>query len=947
MSRPTRFLLLFPAALPLLLLSLPAYADCVPPGTPGDESIVCTGVDTNGAAALGGSDTVTVTPGAEVSNAGAAAINLGAGSGEAAVNNGRVEAAGSGAGGIFDPSGGTTAITNNSVIVTQGFNANGVGHDGDAAAIVNAPGARIQTLGVNSDAIEVNGDTASVTNGGLITTGGTDADGIDVDADAGGPGGSLIVNDGTITTTADDADGIENRGADTTIINNGDIVTSGDNNSIDPVDGSFRGAAGIGSDGDGSSITNAGSIVTTGAFADGIVVRGIGSSVLNAAGASITVDTGQGSQCINTRLGPGTVVTQNGTLNCAGGTAISGGAGADSVNLGPASVTNGDIVVGAGGDGVTASGSALVNGDIDGGAGVGSLVLDGGAGEAGLINGDIIGFESLDKNGAGAWTLNGDAAVGSANINAGRLTLAGGLLTGDTVIDDGATLAARNAAITGNVTNNGTLDTAATTLAVDGDYLQGATGELVMTTGTAAAGGVRATGAASLAGGVTVDFLDPQNVGFGDSSYPLAVADGGRTGQFDRQTIDPDIQGEAFGSLYRTDILYTDQAALLQVNRASLFGRIPGLNRVQEAAAGAFDDATASGDLSDELAAIVMDINNLPAEQQLVALQTTSIGTHDELARVSRFLTRQAQASLYQRLRRLCQAGEAGRPRRGCAREGLWIEASGQSLEQDPGPDGFIGFDADSYGAALGNDWRVGTNGYLGFAAGLAEADVEFNRAGGMGDVDSYYVAGYGGVRAPRWYAAGNVIYARHDYQQDRNIFVGVASSVASSEHDGEEYAFSGEAGFYLLGTPTWRLTPFVGLQYSVLDEEGFSESGAGALNQRVQARETDSLRSDLGLRLLSHVPVGPQQVFSSWASLAWSHNFEIDDRRVAATFAGAPGTVFDLDGREIDANGIKAELGLGYGDPGAYRLSLVARGEFRGELEALGAMVQFTKLYE
>lgn len=911
------------AAAPLvfaLLVAAPTavYAQC-PDGTRGDDTIVCDKDDRNGTDALAGDDTVRVESGVRVGGT----VDLGPGA-DTAINKGYIE--------------------------VRKKKANGLYNTGADSKLINK--GRITTRGRDSAAIESDNSTnVTVTNSGTITTLGADSDGIDVD----GGSNNRIHNQGVIITHGPDADGIESFGDNVLITNTGRIETSGDRGDIDGADGgSIPGASGIEAVGDSTAIVNRGAIETHGRNADGIIIEGANARVLNAKTGSITVATDLGSTCINAAKATAVTVTNNGTINCAGGKAVVTGAANDVVNLGSSSRTEGDIELRGGDDALGATGSAEIIGDLDGGPDFDTIVLDGGRGETGIVKGDITRFEVLRKNGAGTWILEGDAAVGQANLNAGKLVLDGGTLTGDVRIDDRAELEVAHARVSGDVVNNGVLDSNAGTFHIAGDYIQGPAGALHVGVGNPHGPGsdLYVEGQASLDGRIDVEYLGtPKALSFGNTTFPLVTAEDGRNGKFDKATIDSEVRGRMFGSLYTADVIYTSDQALLRINRASQFARnLAGeLNRVQEATAEAFDNATATGDVSNELAEIIETIHGLDQAARLRALQTAGLGTHGEMARVSRFLTRQVMATLALRHRRLCHApqrqtdtGELPH----CTETGLWGSVFGQHLDQEPGGEGFLGFDADTHGFAIGNDWVAG-NGYLGFSAGLAQADVELNRSGGHGDISSYWFAGYGGIQTAVWYANASLVYARHEYEQARNIFIGDTRRTAKSEHDAEEWAASVEAGYHWLQGKVWTLTPFVGVQYSLLDEEGFTEEGAGALNQHVEPRETASLRSDLGLRLLGNHALGNGNVVTVWASAAWSHNFTIDDRTVAATFAGAPNTRFTLDGRDIDENGVKTELGLAFGDAGSFQISLSATGEFRGDLTRYGAELQITALFQ
>lgn len=112
------------------------------------------------------------------------------------------------------------------------------------------------------------------------------------------------------------------------------------------------------------------------------------------------------------------------------------------------------------------------------------------------------------------------------------------------------------------------------------------------------------------------------------------------------------------------------------------------------------------------------------------------------------------------------------------------------------------------------------------------------------------------------------------------------------------------------------------------LDEDGFTETGAGAVNQRIESRSTDALTSEVGMRVSRiYQKVGGR--LTAAAGVAWLHDFEIDDRSITANHTGASGA-FSLQGQDVDRNGVTLELGVGFETRKGVTTSLNYDGEFR-----------------
>ena len=102
------------------------------------------------------------------------------------------------------------------------------------------------------------------------------------------------------------------------------------------------------------------------------------------------------------------------------------------------------------------------------------------------------------------------------------------------------------------------------------------------------------------------------------------------------------------------------------------------------------------------------------------------------------------------------------------------------------------------------------------------------------------------------------------------------------SDHDGDAYSAFAEGG-YNVELNSWILQPFASLQYISLDEDGFTEKGAGSINQIIGDRDTDSLVSELGLRLARVFKKETGSVIPE-ISAAWNYDFDIDDRVTTTT---------------------------------------------------------------
>jgi len=168
-------------------------------------------------------------------------------------------------------------------------------------------------------------------------------------------------------------------------------------------------------------------------------------------------------------------------------------------------------------------------------------------------------------------------------------------------------------------------------------------------------------------------------------------------------------------------------------------------------------------------------------------------------------------------------------------------------------------------------------------------------------------------------------------------VIVGPILREARSDHDGDLYSAFVEGG-YNIDINAWVLQPFASLQYIYLDEEGFAEKGAGSANLIIDDRETESLVSELGLRV-SHVFKLNRSLLIPEVSIAWNYDYAIDDRTITASFEGAPTSAFSIDGQGVENSGAAVGAGISLINKGDFSTSLKYNGEFREDYDAHGVI--------
>jgi outer membrane autotransporter protein len=275
-------------------------------------------------------------------------------------------------------------------------------------------------------------------------------------------------------------------------------------------------------------------------------------------------------------------------------------------------------------------------------------------------------------------------------------------------------------------------------------------------------------------------------------------------------------------------------------------------------------------------------------------------------------------------------------------KNGLWFDAFGQWGDQGVENryrwnGGYTGYDYFLRGATLGFDHNLSDKFMAGASLGYSRSDIDLDHDQGSGYIKSLYGSVYGSYFNKNLYVDGAFSYGKNWYNNHRLITIGSLQRKAYSDHDGDLFSGYLGAGYYF-DIKKWLIGPFASLQYVYLDEESFREKGADGLSLRVNDRQTDSLVSELGVRLARVFGTKCGSLIPE-VSAAWLRDFDIDDRVITSSFAGSPGASFSIKGQDVEKNGATLGAGITFVHKSGLSTSLRYKGEFREKYKSNGVM--------
>ncbi|MFH0772145.1 MAG: autotransporter outer membrane beta-barrel domain-containing protein [Candidatus Omnitrophota bacterium] len=151
-------------------------------------------------------------------------------------------------------------------------------------------------------------------------------------------------------------------------------------------------------------------------------------------------------------------------------------------------------------------------------------------------------------------------------------------------------------------------------------------------------------------------------------------------------------------------------------------------------------------------------------------------------------------------------------------------------------------------------------------------------------------------TRAPPFFVTAAGSFGWNKYNGKRNINIGsTIKRTTNADYSGRQYGAYIGGGYDIKGYSSATLTPLVSLQYSHLNLDSYTETGADALNLSVKKQGYDTLQSGLGVR--TEYPIEFKNfTLTSEVHGKWLYDFFGDEVTMTSTFTGG-GASFEAKG--------------------------------------------------
>ncbi len=491
-------------------------------------------------------------------------------------------------------------------------------------------------------------------------------------------------------------------------------------------------------------------------------------------------------------------------------------------------------------------------------------------------NNPISGAGGLIKQGTGSLVLSQDASfTGMTQVQGGTLS-AKSLASSVNISVDGTLK--QTPAVGGSIINGGVLDVSGGDVTVAGNYTQQGNGRLALSLGSA----LRVRGTASLNGGDL--YVTGINSGYVANSHTDVVsASGGLSGTFSGPNKAANVV------LLDATLYYDANNAWLDVTRVQATA-VQGLSYTAASYGAAQRVDGAFGQIDTQLAQsgaastaqvgkeFIQGAGSLQHASTLASAQRSLESLSGQLHAASAAMTFEAidagTRALSDRFDSLLESPKAGG----------WAQSLGYHGGMSRSGYNSVGYDLNGW--LVGQDYRVGSRGFAGYAISQSQGLGRLAESADQGRSRAWEGMLYGGVIHGAWYTMGRFGVGSYRENTRRQLQLGSQSAAVTSDSNGRYGVAYGESGyrFALAGT---EITPYINLQYAQIRHDGFTEQGGYGFGLKSGANSATRWQAGAGFRATHEWSLARAGSLSLQARMLWQHAFGVRGEVFDASFSG------------------------------------------------------------
>lgn len=272
-----------------------------------------------------------------------------------------------------------------------------------------------------------------------------------------------------------------------------------------------------------------------------------------------------------------------------------------------------------------------------------------------------------------------------------------------------------------------------------------------------------------------------------------------------------------------------------------------------------------------------------------------------------------------------------------------WIQGFGSQGQQDE-RDGVSGYDADTYGFAVGFDTQeLAQDITVGLSFAYADTEVDSDAISNANtEVDSYQISLYGDYDLNETvFVSGQLGYIWSDNDTTRNPG-GLSALSAKGSYNADAFVAGLAVGRdYHTGHGTLVLTPKLSADYMHYSADSYTETGAGTANLSVDSESLNMFEIGLGVEAEWDIQNANGSHLMPSIGLGVRHDLIGDEFEATNKFANAGSTAFKVKGFDPAQTTFDAGLGVKYITDTNWTLSAGYNFEFKSDYDSHAGMVK------
>ena len=214
-----------------------------------------------------------------------------------------------------------------------------------------------------------------------------------------------------------------------------------------------------------------------------------------------------------------------------------------------------------------------------------------------------------------------------------------------------------------------------------------------------------------------------------------------------------------------------------------------------------------------------------------------------------------------------------------------------------------VGYDAPLLHMPFDGDTRVG------IGIGYARSMITGKTFSTSTDADPYQALAYIAHEHGPWFLEGDLSFGWNDYSGSRDIVFPGINRAAQASYNGQDYTAFFTTGYHLFAQG-FTITPLASLQYTHMDLDGYTETGAGDIDLSVKSQSYDFLESGLGVKVARPI-VYRSGTFVPEFHVKWLHDLVNPTLKNTAAFAVTGSPPFTTPGLRTAADTLDAGAGV------------------------------------